>query len=682
MRYVFIQQYDIEYVRDLYSHSQWALPKNVRSIGDDGVFQAAADRYITTGNIFAINAETPPVGKYLYALSLIVFGTPYLLLPLIYLITLFSFAAVLYDVNKTKAIILAVMLFSLEPIIGMQVGMTLLDLPQLAILLLHILALFHLGRATTNKAAILYAIAVGVTLGLFAATKFGLMALALIVADCWFLLVSRKTKKIPFVLFITLLAYIAASLPYFFIGNSLIQWFKLELWRINFFIDAKMPFLPGSIFLTLLAPIHVTWWQSTPNLIREWTLFWPLIPITLIIYAKQNILQIWSSTVDRLKEVLGLKAKELKWYETENVEKYMLSKRVSYLWLLTVLLIILNALIPFWPRYLTLVIPLAIIIFTVGVNWTFLTSKIPGPAKYFVITLFLSLQIALMINATRPSVGESAARVAENIQKQTYQDLYNSIANKQELDESRIELWRRLVTLEQILQVREKTVSIQPVYVYPWQNTVTLELTSRSTTPFGTFTHTSPITFQRAANKWLIQWQDSLVIPEYQKGDVISVEEQPFAGGTIKDQDGNTLSEFSRAPVIFVMPRNVRDANTVISEISHVTGITEVDVHGMLYANHPFDLFAYVGPPKHHAPAAILEQLSQRPGVRISQQPRRTFSVNLTEQQLAQVKQFVLANPEVEPVRGATIVLNKKSGEPLVIYQSQSIGGQDLTLEL
>jgi hypothetical protein len=683
MSHVFVQNYDIEYVRDLYDHSQWTISEHTRSIGDDGVFQASADRYITTGNIHAINQEVPPVAKYIFALSLLIFGTPYLLMPIIYYLAILAFLLVVLDMEKGKKALIALILILMEPLIGKQIGMTMLELPQLSLLLIHILFLFYLGRSTVLSRTLIFATLSGITLGLFAGTKFGVLGIALLVADSWFLIINRKTKHIITLLVTSSISYFLISLPYFISGYSIIDWMKIEWRRLSFYGNSQTPTLFGSVFITMFVPFHITWWTNTPQFFKEWSALWPLIPVALIIYGKQNLKLFIASTLDRLKEVTRIKAKEIKWYETEDVQKYLIRKRISYIWLLTIFFLIIYAIIPFWPRNLTLLVPLGIIMFVIGINWPTILSKIPKTLTYTIAVTFLMGQTILLITALRPSVGDSAKQIGQLIEKSTYQDLYDSLSNISSDQETRREYWRRLKTIENTMRVQDKLLSIKTSYVFPWQNQTQGVVYLTYQTPIGEFNNKTNVNFKRINNKWHLEWNGDLLLPGYSKGDQVIVEELPAEGGTIFDTQERVISEVTYEPVIYIMPRNVVNEEKIIQDTSEITGIPKETIHAKLYANHPYDTYARIGFPKEDFNIATLNELTKQSGVRISDEQRRVIHNNITREQRDIVSEIIKNNPQLEPVIGGTIKLRKSSTrEEIVVFETKPKPGADLIIEL
>src|SRR3989344_7531433 len=75
-RNTFIKKYDTAYWKDRYEHSQWQLPLSKRIIGDDGLYAYAGYKLISGSDPAVISPEVPPVAKYLFGVSILLFNNP------------------------------------------------------------------------------------------------------------------------------------------------------------------------------------------------------------------------------------------------------------------------------------------------------------------------------------------------------------------------------------------------------------------------------------------------------------------------------------------------------------------------------------------------------------------------------------------------------------------------------
>ena len=679
----YLSPYDIDYVKDLYDHSQWSITKNVRHISDDKVYQVAADRFLITGDIFSVNAQTTPFGIYIYALSIIIFGNPFILLPLHYILASLLFVFIIANLQKSKKVLFALALFLLEPMIGLQMGITRLELPLLILLLLHILTLFYVPRFNHRYLAMGTSLLAGVLLGLFAATNLGALALILYISSVWFLLVNRKTKHSFTLLLGSTIGYILASLPYFIIGNSLSSWLSVEALRISYYFEHTTPYLPFAIFISLATPFQFTGTSlQSPHIIQEWNLLWPLTLASLFVYAAQRGKIILQGTIDRTQELLRIRPKELKWYETENQEKYNIGKRISYIYLLLLLFAIHFAFMPFSPYYLTLITPLSIIVLVFGIDYSPLTQKIKATILKSFLAIFLLVQIVIIVFILRPSPSDYISSLKKHLENSTYQDLYSSLANINELNESRLTFWRRLTSAQSSMKVTSKKVSIQSAITYPWQDNTTLPYQVAYTTPIGQIQHSQEIKLKRINNTWKLVWDDNILLPDYKKGDSVSLSYYPVQGGVISDQEGRVISEVTQFPSIYILPQGIKHTEKVKEKIMQIIAISSDELESRIYANQPYDTFAYIGKPVDDYAVSALEELAKMSGILIAQEPSRVF-IGLTKEQKDFIKNYINNNPELEPKLGGKIELtNKVSGKNITIYEFSGIPGENASLEI
>ena len=70
------KEYDVSYWKDRFEHSQWQLPLSKRIIGDDGLYAYAGYKLISGSDPAVISPEVPPVGKYIFGVSILLFNNP------------------------------------------------------------------------------------------------------------------------------------------------------------------------------------------------------------------------------------------------------------------------------------------------------------------------------------------------------------------------------------------------------------------------------------------------------------------------------------------------------------------------------------------------------------------------------------------------------------------------------
>lgn len=300
------------------------IPYKSESIGDDGVYMYVASRYMHGIDPTTLNAEIPPVGKYVLGLVLATFHNA----PLFALFSGISSLLALYLLNtalfKNKLLaILPIVLFSFEPIFKAQLVAPFLDLTYLAFLCFS-LYFFIKKRFIIS----------GIFLGLMTGTKASIAALLLtIFVQCMYLLLEnwQKNKKVLLksvykpVCLIALFASIVFTASYFrffMLGHTVIDFLKVQKWIINFYAGG----VKGNVIAlwqVLFTGTWPTWWAGTVS-VTEWWIGWPLLVVAAFF------------SVIYFRDKLG-------------------SMKILALWVMVYSIFLM--IVPVWPRYLLLLLP-------------------------------------------------------------------------------------------------------------------------------------------------------------------------------------------------------------------------------------------------------------------------------------------------------------------------------------
>lgn len=300
------------------------VPYKSESIGDDGVYMYVASRYMHGIDPTTLNAEIPPVGKYLLGLVLTIFHNA----PLFALFSGITSLLALYLLNtaffKNKSLaILPVVLFSFEPIFKAQLVAPFLDLMYLAFFCFS-LYFFIKKRFIIS----------GIFLGLMMGTKASSAALLLTIFVLLIYLLLENWKKnkkellgsvykpVCLVALFASIVFMASYFRFFMLGHSVIDFLKVQKWIIHFYSSgAKGSFI--SIWQILASGTWQTWWGQTLN-VSEWWIGWPILLIISIF-----------STI----------------YFRHSLGKM----RLLVLWIVVYLIFLM--VVPVWPRYLLLLLP-------------------------------------------------------------------------------------------------------------------------------------------------------------------------------------------------------------------------------------------------------------------------------------------------------------------------------------
>lgn len=329
----YLEPFDSKYWEMRYNQSQWVVPESKISIGDDGLYAYSGWEYIHGRDPSLLNAEVPPLGKYLIGLTEIVlrnqnlFG---LLSGFFVLTSLFYLNKIIFKNNALA--VLPVIILSFDPLFYGQLKAPYLDNLYLAFLIM-VFIMFH-------KEKYIWA---NVFLGLMASTKASLPTLILVPAVlCSFLFYMRQgilIKKYLINYSVAILIFLASYGYYFWLGSNLYDFLKLQKWILNFY-DTGVNGSPQVVWQIIFTGYWDTWWGQRVR-VEEWSFLWPMGVFGLFFYTYKVILK-----KKKYKSVL------------------------QAFWILAYLGFLMA--IPVWPRYLLLILPFTYIL----IVWIFTKSRL------------------------------------------------------------------------------------------------------------------------------------------------------------------------------------------------------------------------------------------------------------------------------------------------------------------
>ena len=339
-RGIYLQKFDYSYSKDLYDHSQWTLARTVRSVSDDQEYQIAGYDAIVNGELYRVTPEVPPLGKYLIGLSIVFFKNAQTISLVLYIFSIFVFYHLAYLLLKNDRLTrIATVFFMMEPLLFSQAIISMIDLPLLITLMIHSIFLLKLLENKKSKnfftEDLPLLIGAGFSLGAFLAIKIGFFALVIIAADAFILLKKRKTSYFIYILFGSFLFYFASYLPFFMKGHGFIEFLKAQKWMIVWYLSSKVKPLLGMPFLSLGLGFYKNWSEGSQfNRVSEWTILWPFYLGTIFALVKNFV-------KNRVR--------------FDNGYLYTFLICLGFFGLFIV--------IPFWVRYLVMILPFLIIFF-------------------------------------------------------------------------------------------------------------------------------------------------------------------------------------------------------------------------------------------------------------------------------------------------------------------------------
>ncbi|MGD9129803.1 MAG: glycosyltransferase family 39 protein [Candidatus Woesebacteria bacterium] len=642
---IFLHDPDFKYLNDLYDHSQWRIPLSPRIISDNELYQVASFKLVKDQKLFEINPEVPPLGKYLYALSILIFNNPYYSsLGLYFLVTTVFYLLAKRVLKNKKDQLLAVLLLLLSPLFASQLSKTMLDLPQLFFLLLHLFFVLELVKKEKIQAKVFFSLLAAISLGAFAACKFPALVIIILMLDLYFLFLKKEKLSFSLIVTFTALTYLASFAPYFLQGNNLIAWLKTQKWMLNFYLNSQTKRIPFMFLITVLTGFYKGWWKKDWLHISEWSLLWPAAFISMLILFKKNFKKI--------------KNKEF--------------KADQYLLIMGFALMISNLILPFWPRYFLLILPLAILFFL---------KKFTHHKN--LIKLIVLIQVFHFVLYLRPSANSTLEFLQENWQQTTYQDMYNFLSLDSQKKIERDEFWRKLKAVDRDLKIENKTVEIQNQWVWPWEDETEIEVKVIYQTPIGPIENLKTTKLIREGQNWKLVWDWELIFDDFVADARFNLELDDVRNGAVTDRDGQILAEDLDWPFISLTANELEDSQQLFPDLHQILGelFRPVDLEAIVYSNYPGDWPQEIALADGEYDPKILEKVKDKKGVLITELPFRIYHHDGDNDLFLKIRNFEGKHPEVFAKLGGKISLMQADKKFKLVSEVESRNGKDFILE-
>ncbi len=641
-RGIYLARFDGAYSRDLYDHSQWVLPLAVRSISDNLLYKVAGHDLLKTGKLFEIAPEVPPLGKYLYGFSIRLFQNGELASALLFIFSILIFNQLLKKIfpDNKKIIFLGVLLFILEPLIFSHSSYTMLDLPQLLVILVHVLSILILYESKKiNWFSVLVA---GLSLGAFISIKIGFFVIAIIFSDLIILYRCKKLRSLPIILVLSLIFYVSTYSPYFH-SHSFIDFLKSQKWMIKFYLSSKAKPIWGMIIISGLTGYYRGWsymaaWDRFP----EWSILW-------ILYFLAFVLSAFSLFKKQEKD-----------------------QKIIYIFNLAFCLICLNLFITFWTRYLLLIIPLLIILFL-----RIFASKF-NKKTIIVLVCFALVQSLIFING---SLRYDFKGIKENWEKGSYQELYEYLDKESKAKISRFDFWRSMQQFDRQLSYPKRTVTAKFPIFSPLLSKTEGDFNINYETEIGTFDNKEKIQFRKEDGIWKIHWDNNLVLLGFGHGKAFfTLTPQKYYA--LKLKNGTILSQGGMSSQVLVQINKIKDENKLQQQVYCLTGLKKYTQEFLYKANnqvdweYPIGFFSDVVDPT----KCNFNQLD--PGIIIKEGYTRLYNKDYVKKKkidgirLIVQKYYSVLNPKA----GGTIGFIGDDGSVRVLISRQAAKGKDIIL--
>lgn len=550
-RAIFSSKFDVTYWQDKFEHSQWSLPLSVRTIGDDGLYLWVGYRLIQGADPTRINAEAPPLGKYLIGASIKIFGNGYIygflststLLLLCYILTT--------KLLKNRFLSLATTaIIATDPLITSQFSLTMLDSIQAVCLLL--LLLFSLD-VDKKKSVSWYPVFMGIALGLFAETKFPIFAPFIGVVFAAYIWIKYK-HILPVIWFSvgTGVGYLIPYIPYFLMGHSLSEWIQVQRWIISFYRDARLTATWGSALVNLLTGQYQNIFSRTWSAASHWSPTWTGITFTAGIGIYQTI-----------------KNKDSKW---------------SMVAILVFIILGIYLCIPFWTRYLVLLLPLLYMMTAFVLSHT--TRKI----QLVLITVLLCGNIASGITTLFPTPEATARQVVYNWEHMFFRDMYEDITRASQSKWTSDEF--RTFALKTFSDGQIESVGIKVVSPSwkPFISGQTMRvIVTYYTRNLGPFSEEHDVRFVNEDGRWKIPWDWSIMLSDLQTNRRLVTSVNTAKRGAILGSDRKPMAEDVSNDMIWITTKEISPSEEPVL-LKYLEGLFEgkiaaVYFHQRLYGN-------------------------------------------------------------------------------------------------
>lgn len=272
-------------LKKTYYSSQYANKNHVGFIPDETLEAFEGGTYLLGINPILIHHDQPPMGRYIIALSIFLFDNEKTI-PM-FLVFLSGLGIYLISLQVLKNKFLALLPFGL--FINQSIylhKLTYLPLLETIQLPFILFAIYTFIIAVEKKKFIPWFMTIAILIGFVISIRYFILGLVLLCSFLLFLFLRKKFFMLSIMVssaILSLLVLLATYTQTFKAGYSLIQVLGIQKY---IFVYHKSAFvLPFSAWDLLLFNRWHTWWGDHAILSdAEWTFFWPLATLLILIY--------------------------------------------------------------------------------------------------------------------------------------------------------------------------------------------------------------------------------------------------------------------------------------------------------------------------------------------------------------------------------------------------------------
>lgn len=519
-RALFFSKFDEPYWKDKYEHSQWKLPLSVRTLGDDGLYLYEGYRLMKGGDPTLLNAEVPPLGKYLIGLSILMFGNGHwygFIINAVSLITLFLLSKTLLRNFLGALSITALVAF--DPLITSQFPLTMLDSLQLLFLLLTFYFLLRFPELKLLKFRESGIVLAGLAFGLFSETKFPVLGapIALLI----FLFIRQKTKSLKSIVLFFIAGAVAYLLPYiqyFVLGHTFFDWLRVQKWIASFYLNSNLTPNMGSSITALLSGwyqnLFTKQWIHVPEWSPVWTLITPLAFISSLITL---------------------------WKIFKRQEKIMWLPIAGF----TLFSLIFFAIIPFWVRYLVLPLPF----------YYLMAVKFIKPAS--ILLLFVIINLIITTSILFPTPARMLNQFAYNWRYGFFHDIYEDLStNKNKVSREEFRRFGQQIFSQAEIESTSIEFDMTKLSRFASPQNIPTRITY-FTRHLGSFTENKIIQLVKENGQWRISWDWNYLITNLDENLQLETTVVEAKRGSILASDKTPLAEDFESVMIWATPGRI-----------------------------------------------------------------------------------------------------------------------------
>ena len=510
-RALFLSSFDATYWKDKYEHSQWKLPLSQRTIGDDGLYLYEGYRLTQGEDPTLLNAEVPPLGKYIIGATVRLFNNGHVYGLLVYMATLVVFFLLSKQILPSASwALIATALLGLDPLLTSQTTLTMLDNLQLLFLLV-----FFLFLVRKSHPALL-----GLSVGLFAETKFGILA-PLLMGIGVLSLLQRPKRNASIGIFVgaAAVSYLLPYTQYFLLGHTPIDWLHVQKWIVSFYMHSNLLPTYGSAAVALLTGWAQNIFSRGWEAILEWSPVWPAVSMLA------------AATFWRNRKTLG------------PLGLFFLATMLFYL------------IIPFWTRYLLLILPFCYLGAARGI------TKLSARSASLIMIVLLLLNGAASLRIHLPTPENTVRQFTYEWEHGFFQDMYESLTHSARQNTTRENFRNIGLTAYHEAEIEHVQIVLNPS---GWSRTQTkqeIPLTvAYKTRNLGSFEEARTLTVLKEDGRWRIAWNWNVLIDGFTPSHKFITTLDPAIRGSIVGGDKKPVSYDFPSALINIVPGEVDHA--------------------------------------------------------------------------------------------------------------------------